>query len=122
MWNSILSMDSAKYMCLDIKKIYLTAPLDRFEYMKMPLALFPDWIKQQYNLGKFAYHGFVYLEMRCAVFGLPQAGILANELLHQRLLPHGYYKCNINPWFMETQDTSYCLHVSCQQFRCKICG
>ena len=44
MWNSILSMEGAKYMCLDIKNFYLSVPLDRFEYMKMPLALFPSWI------------------------------------------------------------------------------
>ena len=31
--------------------------------------------------------------MRCAVWGLPQAGILANKLLQKRLLPHGYYEC-----------------------------
>jgi hypothetical protein len=28
MWNSILSTEGAQYMCLDIKNLYLTAPLD----------------------------------------------------------------------------------------------
>ena len=28
MWNSVLSNEGAKYMCLDIKNFYLTAPLD----------------------------------------------------------------------------------------------
>ncbi len=41
MWNSVLSTKGAKFMCLDIKNFYLTAPLNRFEYMKMPLSLFP---------------------------------------------------------------------------------
>ncbi len=62
--NSILSMEGAKYMCLDIKNFYLSAPLDRFEYMKMPLALFPLWIVKQYNLTKHVLNGFIYLEMR----------------------------------------------------------
>jgi hypothetical protein len=44
MWNSVLGTEGAKYMCLDIKDFYLSAPLDRFEYMKMPIALFPEWI------------------------------------------------------------------------------
>jgi hypothetical protein len=35
----------------------------------------------QYNLDKLALNGFVYLEMRRAVWGLPQAGILVNKLL-----------------------------------------
>ena len=46
MWNSVLSTKGAKYMCLDIKNFYLTAPLDRFEYMKMQLYLFPSWTKE----------------------------------------------------------------------------
>ena len=31
MWNSVLSTEGVKYMCLDIKNFYLTAPLDHFE-------------------------------------------------------------------------------------------
>jgi hypothetical protein len=81
MWNSVLSTKSAKFMCLDIKNFYLTAPLDCFEYMKMPLSLFPSWTKEQYNLDKLAKNRFVDLEMCRAVWGLPQAGILANKLL-----------------------------------------
>jgi hypothetical protein len=83
MWNSILSTKGAKFMCLDIKIFYLTAPLDCFEYMKMPLSLFPSWTKEQYNLDKLANNGFVYLEMRRTLWGLPQAGILANKLLRK---------------------------------------
>ena len=97
MWNSVLSTEGAKYMCLDIKKFYLSAPLDRFEYMKIPLALFPQWTSDQYDLAKHALHGFVYLEMRRAVWSLPQAGILANKLLRRRLLSHGYYECANTP-------------------------
>ncbi len=33
MWNSVLSTEGAKYMCLNIKKNYLAALLDRFEYV-----------------------------------------------------------------------------------------
>jgi hypothetical protein len=97
MWNSVLSTAGAKYMCLDIKNFYLSAPLDRYEYMKMPIGLFPSWIIEQYNLMEHVLNGFVYLEMRRAVWGLPQAGILANKLLRKRLLPHGYYECNNTP-------------------------
>ncbi len=40
-WNSVISTENARYMCLDIKNFYLTAALEYFEYMKIPLALFP---------------------------------------------------------------------------------
>ncbi len=109
--NSVLSTRGAKYMCLVIKNFYLTAPPDRYKYMKMPLSLFPSWTKEQYNLDKLAKNGFVYLEMRRAVWGLPQAGILANRLLQKRLLPHGYYECKHTPglWRHFTRPISFTL-------------
>jgi hypothetical protein len=60
-----------------------------------------------------ALNGFVYLEMRRAVWGLPQAGILANKLLHRRLLPHGYYECTntLGLWKHEWQPISFTLVV-----------
>ncbi len=113
MWNSVLSTAGAKYMCLDIKNFYLTAPLDQFEYMKMPIDLFPEWIVKQYELMKHVLNGFIYLKMRRAMWGLPQGGILANKLLQRRLLPHGYYKCNNTPglWKHERRPISFTLVV-----------
>jgi len=37
-------MEGARYiyMCLGVKNFYLTAALDYYEYMKIPLALFPE--------------------------------------------------------------------------------
>jgi hypothetical protein len=60
-------MDGAKFVCLGIKNFYLTAALDYFEYMQMPLSVFPEWVKKQYKLDEHAQSGFVYLWMECAV-------------------------------------------------------
>ena len=60
LWNSVLGTCNSKYMCLDIKHIYLPTALDYFEYMQMPLAVFPEWIKQQYELDKHAHKGQVF--------------------------------------------------------------
>jgi hypothetical protein len=51
-WNSVVSTENARYMCLDIKKNYLTAALEYFKHMKIPLSLFPTWTIEQYNLSK----------------------------------------------------------------------
>jgi hypothetical protein len=83
MWNSVLSTEGAKYMCLDIKNFYLTAPLDCFECMKMPIILFPNWTVKQYYLLEHVKNRYIYLEMQQAIWGLPQAGILANKLLQK---------------------------------------
>jgi hypothetical protein len=65
------------------------------------LALFLEWIKKQCNLDSLALNGFGFLEMRRAVWGLPQAGILVNKLLQKRLFPHGYYKCTNAPGLLK---------------------
>ena len=111
--NSVLSTDCAKYMCLDIKKIYLTAALDYFKYMRIPLSVFSEWVKKQYKLDKHAQSGFLYLRMECAVWGLPQAGILANKLLRKKLTPHGYYECINTPglWRHEWRPIMFTLVV-----------
>ncbi len=43
-WNSVVGTPLARYMCLDIKNVYLTVALEYFEYSRMPLSLFPAWI------------------------------------------------------------------------------
>ena len=113
LWNSVLSTPGAEYMCLDLKNFYLSAALDRYEYMKMPISVFPPWIIEQYDLNKHVLNGFIYLEMRRAVWGLPQAGILANKLLRKRLLPHRYYECANTPglWRHETRPITFTLVV-----------
>ncbi len=114
MWSSILSTVDAKYMCLDSKNFYLTVLLDRFEYMKMSILLFPDWIVQQYVLHKHVHNNFIYIEMRRAVWGLLQAGILANKLLCKHLLPHSYYECPNTPglWKHKTLPILFTLVVN----------
>jgi hypothetical protein len=113
MCNSILSTNGAKYMCLDIKHFYLAAPLDRYEYTNMSIPLIPQWAIKQYDLNKHIYHGCFHLEMRRAVWGLPQVQILASKLLHWCLLPLRYFECPNTPglWKHKTSPTALTLVV-----------
>ncbi len=79
--------------------------------MKIPLVLFPEWVKKQYNLDVHARDGFVFLEIKQAVWGLPQAGILANKLLRKQLAPHGYHKYINTPglWKHTTRPIAFSL-------------
>ncbi len=47
------------------------------------------------------------------MYGLPQAGILANKLLKQCLNAHGYYHCQHTPglWQHFSHDITFCLVV-----------
>jgi hypothetical protein len=71
-------------MMMEIKNYYLGTPLPRFEYMKMPLSRFHEEIVQKYNLTSLAVDGWVYVEIRKGMYGLKQAGLLANQLLQTR--------------------------------------
>jgi hypothetical protein len=77
--NSTLSTTDAAMMMIDIKNYYLGTPLPRFEYMKMLLSRFPEEIIQKYNLNALAVNGWVYIEIRKGMYGLKQAGLLANQ-------------------------------------------
>ena len=81
--------------------------------MWMPLWIFSEWVKIQCKLDKHAQSGVVYLRMERAVWGLPQAGILAIKLLRQRLTPHGYYECINTPglWRHEWRPITFTLVV-----------
>ena len=85
----------------------------RFEYMKIPIDVFPPATMAQYNLHQHTHNGFVYLEVRKAIYGLPQAGILANQLLRKRLRPFGYYEVAHTPglWKHVTRPIQFTLTV-----------
>jgi hypothetical protein len=97
MWNSIISTLGAKFGGADIKNMYLETPLDRYEYMKMPMSILPDYIIEHYDLKPKAFNDYVYMEIRRGMYGLPQAGILANKLLKEHLARHGYFEHTHTP-------------------------
>ena len=72
LWNSVISTKDAQYLCLDIKNFYLGMPMDHFEYMKMPINIFPMETIEQYNLHKHAKNGFVYREILKAIYAPPK--------------------------------------------------
>jgi len=105
LWNSVISTKDAHFAGADIKNMYRETPLDRYQYMKMPLTLFPADIIEYYKLMDKALDGYVYMEIQKGMYGLPQAGVQANKLLKERLAQHGYFE----------QPHTPCLwkHVSC---------
>jgi hypothetical protein len=111
--NSTLSTKDAAMMMMDIKNYYLGTPLPRFEYMTMLLSRFLEGIIQKYNLNALAVDGWVYIEIRKGVYGLKQAGLLANQLLQTRLAQFGYYPSRHTPglWLHKTRPISFTLVV-----------
>jgi hypothetical protein len=111
--NSTLSTDDSAMMMMDIKKYYLVTPLPRYESMHMLLSRFPEEIVSKYNLKALAVDGWVYIEIRKGMYGLKQAGLLANKLLQEHLAPFGYYPAQHTPgiWSHTTRPVVFSLIV-----------
>jgi hypothetical protein len=111
--NSVISTLGAKFLVIDIKKIYLNTPLGRFEYMVINLSSLPQETIYKYNLTELAQDGKVYIEIQKGMYRLPQAGILANEVLQRNLAKDGYRTTQHTHglWKHDTHPISFSLVV-----------
>ncbi len=55
--------------------------MDEYEYMWIPVKYIPEYIMEEYNLKELIHNGQVMVEIMKGMYGLPQAGILANDCL-----------------------------------------
>ncbi len=62
---------------------------------------------------KHTLNRYIHLKMRQAVWGLPQAGIVANKCLQQKLAPFRYFESTNTPgfWYHETRPIIFTLVV-----------
>jgi hypothetical protein len=96
--NSIVSTKGAHYCTINLKDFYLNTPMVRIEFMHMKLAELPKDFAQIYKLHDLVYtNGFISIKIQKGMYGLPQAGILMQELLKKHLNKHGYYQSPITP-------------------------
>ena len=100
-------------MCMDIKDFYLNTPMERPEYMAIALHDIPQEIITQYDLTKLVHNGKVYVKIVKGMYGLPQAGRIANGLLRKCLAAHGYYECKHTPglWKHQWRPVTFTLVV-----------
>jgi hypothetical protein len=112
--NIIISTPGAKFMTMDIKDFYLNTPMTRYEYMRLKMSDMPDGVIEHYNLREIATpDGFIYCEIQKGMYGLPQAGIIAQELLADRLQNHGYTQSKTTPglWSQKSRPIQFSLVV-----------
>jgi hypothetical protein len=111
--NSVLSTPEGEFMTGDLKDFYLGTPLPRFEYLRIPVSIIPQEFFDLYNLAPLVHNGYVYSEIRKGMYGLPQAGRLANERLTAFLEPHGYAPVPLTPglWRHKTRPIFFTLVV-----------
>jgi hypothetical protein len=112
--NSVILTPGAKFFTMDIKNFYLCTPMTRYEYMRLKLADMPEDVIEHYRLLNIATpDGDVYCKIHQGMYGLPQAGIIAQELLFKRLKEHGYFQSKTTPglWTHEWRPIAFTLVV-----------
>jgi len=114
MLNSIVSTPKAKGLILDISNFYLNNDLPSPEWMSMPISIIPEEIIKQYKLKKIAdENGMVWIKIVKGMYGLKQAGIIANQELRAHLKPYGYAPVRHTPglWRCTQTDSIFTLVV-----------
>ena len=96
-WNSVLSTPGAKYFNMNISNFYLCMPMERPEFMQLPIKIIPQEIIEKYNLNDLVDDGWLYVRIDQTMYGLPAAGKLSNDLLVKRMSKAGYHPCQYTP-------------------------
>ncbi len=121
--NSIISTPGAKFMTMDIKDFYLNIPMARYKYIQLRITdMLEDVIEHYNHRDKATPDGYIYCEIQKGMYGLPQAGIITQQLLKERLQKHGYHQSQMTPglWKHDTCPISFSLVVD--DFRVKYTG
>ena len=86
--------EKANWMTADIKDYYLGTPMSSPEYMRIPAAHIPQVIRAKYSLPNL---GEVFVAITKGMYGLAQAGRLAQDRLKTHLATAGYHEAPSTP-------------------------
>ena len=108
-----VASENAHWMTVDISDYYLNTTLKRPEYIRISLKHIPDDIMLKYNLSSYVYNNSVLFEITKGMYGLPQAGLLAQDELVQHLELHEYIQSPKVPCLFrhKTRSTAFSLVV-----------
>ncbi len=89
--NSAITTKRAQFIKIDISNFYLMTPLHCAKFIQIKLSVILDKVINKYKLReKATKNGSIYILAKCGMYGLPQAGLLANNLLEKCLSKHKY--------------------------------
>jgi hypothetical protein len=114
LFNSMISTRGAHFMTMDLSNFYLNSPLPRPEFICIKLSNIPEEIIVEYMLHeKATSNGSIYIMATKEMYGLPQAELIANELLESRLNKRGYRQSKLVPglWRHDTCPIQFTLVV-----------
>jgi hypothetical protein len=113
--NKTISDEGKRMSTADISDMYLHSKLEEPEYMWVRLCDIPPATMQQFNIKNYITSDSTKVAVRIkgGMYGLPQAGRLAQEKLVKVLYDHGYYMCKSTTCLFKHKalDTEFTLTV-----------
>ena len=93
--NKTISDEGKRMSTADISDMYLHSTLEAPEYMWIHLSDIPTEALTMFDVASYVTPGSskVAVRIKGGMYGLPQAGMLAQEKLIKLLYDHGYYMC-----------------------------
>lgn len=109
--QSVIS-DGSKWLTIDIKDYYLNTPLPRPEYLRIASKFLPSTVIHQHDLQQFFHNNAILFQVNKGMYGLPQAGLLAQQRLITHLASEGYHQTDTTCLFRHvTNGTVFSLVV-----------
>ena len=95
--NSIISDPDSTHITIDIKDFFLCSTLEYPEYMWFPLRLIPKSYRHNFGAEHMDESKSILFEITKGLYGLPQAGRLAQKELVKHLESEGYIMSKNTP-------------------------
>jgi len=110
---NVVVSENAHHACVDITDYYLSEPMERAEYLRIPTKLFSKEVLDSLDLRKHIDDDAIFFKVQRTMYGLPQAGYLAQVGLVKHLNSFGYVEDPTVPMLFrhETRDVRFSLVV-----------
>jgi hypothetical protein len=117
-WHTVVSDrrnhgTNTRYATIDIKDFYLGSTLPKAEWIRIPVANFPEETLVKHSLNQFVVKGHILFRVDKTMYGHPVAGRIANKDLVDHLAENGYIQDDNIPCLFShiTSNISFTLVV-----------
>ena len=118
-YTGIVSSSTAS---LQLVKVLLHSDIDDFsllstlhcsEYVRISVAVLPDDIREEFQLDQYIHNDYVLFEITKGMYGLPQAGYLAQKEVVEHLSKFDYHPAPSDPCLLrhKTNGVAFTLVV-----------
>jgi hypothetical protein len=95
--NAIVSDDNCTHITADIKDCFIKHDLDEPEYLSFPITWIPQEHREEFGVANFPETATLLYQVDKALYGMPQASMIAHREITSLLALHGYHLSKTTP-------------------------